>query len=331
MKTEKGIVVSLVILLLILSGLLTTGCTDEGDNDKEGKEGADVEWDLTVINGEQEKVYSYADVIAMASVEGWGGSISSVGEITGPFEFEGVPVADLCEAVGGVDETKSVRIIANDGYATSFSYDMLQGEFTTYDPATANEAEHGDLTLVLAFEKDGKRISDEDGGPLRTMVVSDDKLVVDGFLCIKWVKTIELRPVEEDWELKVYGEGKKTFIKEDLEEMMGSNAAEMADDDGTWSGVPLWRLIALVDGDVAEGDDDFNDTLADQGYEVNIIASDGYNKTINSSRLKRNDNIFVAVLLDGKTLPDKYWPLRLMGSDVEKSEMIRNLAKIEII
>jgi len=47
--------------------------------------------------------------------------------------------------------------------------------------------------------------------------------------------------------------------------------------------------------------------LADAGYTVDVVASDGYTVSFESSRLKRNDNMIVAHLVNGNLLPDKYF------------------------
>jgi len=89
-------------------------------------------------------------------------------------------------------------------------------------------------------------------------------------------------------------------------------------------GVPLWLLVAMVDDDpdVSPGHFNFNDDLAAQHYEVNVIAGDGWKATLDSAAIARNDGYIVANTLNGKPLPLKTeagkgcWPLFLKGSAV---------------
>jgi DMSO/TMAO reductase YedYZ molybdopterin-dependent catalytic subunit len=85
-----------------------------------------------------------------------------------------------------------------------------------------------------------------------------------------------------------------------------------------------------VDDDVKHNGPAFNDALADAGYTVDVVASDGYMVSFDSARVKRNDNIIVANTVNGNPLPDKYYPLRLVGSDLKNNEMAGMIAKIVV-
>jgi hypothetical protein len=75
----------------------------------------------------------------------------------------------------------------------------------------------------------------------------------------------------------------------------------------TYTGLPLWRLIAYVDDQVfpaAEdgihyNDEDFNDALAGTGYEIALVASDGYTQTVTADLTARDDRFIVAFKMDG--------------------------------
>jgi len=97
-----------------------------------------------------------------------------------------------------------------------------------------------------------------------------------------------------------------------------------------WSGTPLWLLAGRIDDEVKHGDGSFNGKLADQGYVVEVVAADGYSVTFDSARLKRNRNIIVAYLVNNNPLDDKYFPLRLVGSDLKNNEMVGQIAKINL-
>lgn len=155
-----------------------------------------IEWNVTVMgsNGE-EKVLSYAEIAAMPSHEGFGGFFTTVGTIHGPFKLKGVPLADICELVGGIDTTNTVWVSAPDGYLMVFTHDqVINGEFRTFEPATFKEVPHEDLTIILAFEQDGAPLPDNFGKPLRIAIVSpQDDYITEGHYWVMWVDQIEVR------------------------------------------------------------------------------------------------------------------------------------------
>jgi|GEM_PF-4362285 len=99
--------------------------------------------------------------------------------------------------------------------------------------------------------------------------------------------------------------------------------------DRTWTGMPLWKLVGWVDDDDKHN---FNDELANRGYNVTVIAGDGYSKTFNSTFVKRNENIFVANELNGTAIPgdSSSYPLKFTGSDLKKSENVKNVVEIRL-
>ncbi len=74
----------------------------------------------------------------------------------------------------------------------------------------------------------------------------------------------------------------------------------------------------------------FNDTVAEIRYNVTVAAGDGYNKTFNSTIVTRNDELILANELNGTALPQEYSPLKLVGPDLAKSEMVGSVAEIRI-
>ena len=63
---------------------------------------------------------------------------------------------------------------------------------------------------------------------------------------------------------------------------------------------------------------------------MEVIAGDGYAVTFDAARIKRNDNIIVAYKVNENQLPDEYFPLRLVGTDLGKKEMVGMIAQIKV-
>ena len=179
---------SAIIVALMCTVLAATACTNPG-----GGNGAaePIEWNITLI-GEEEIVLSYDEIIAMPSYEGRGGFFTTVGIVNGPYEAKGVLLGDICDLVGGLGVGDAVRVSAPDGYSMVFSYDQVQGDFITYNPATMREVPHGELKLILVYEQDGLPLSDADGRPLRIAIVGSDALLTEGHYWVKWVDEVEI-------------------------------------------------------------------------------------------------------------------------------------------
>ena len=99
----------------------------------------------------------------------------------------------------------------------------------------------------------------------------------------------------------------------------------------SWEGIPLWLLVGRVDDEAKHKIGAFDDELAFAGYEVQLISTDGHTVTFNSTEIMRNNKILIAYQIDGESLDKKYWPLRLVGPDLEEQKMLGQIIKIKII
>jgi len=112
----------------------------------------------------------------------------------------------------------------------------------------------------------------------------------------------------------------------------GCHQASWTDDKGQkWSGTPLYYFAGRVDDTIKHDGPAFFDLLASLGYQVQVVSSDGYSVTLEIGKLAHNDDILLANLVDEAALPEKYFPLRLVGEGLEKGEMVGQVAKINLI
>ena len=167
--------------------IATTGCLQPSRVAEES-----IDWNLTLI-GDEETVLSYNEIRAMPSHEGNGGFFSTVGIVHGPFKCKGIPLEELCNLVGGINTTNTVRVSAPDGYLMVFTYDQVRGDFITYDPATMKEVPHRGVTVIVMYEQDGTLLPETLGGPLRIAIVSEDEFLTEGHYWVQWVDRIEIR------------------------------------------------------------------------------------------------------------------------------------------
>jgi len=149
----------------------------------------DINWQLTLV-GDEEVVLNFSEILDMTSYSGTSGFFTSVGIVNGPFDIKGVPLLDLCDLVGGVNQSEYVRISAIDNYSMVFSYDQMNGDFITYN-TSLHEVENEGIVLVLMYEMDGVPLTQDLGSPLRIALVGDNVLT-EGHNWVKWINKLEI-------------------------------------------------------------------------------------------------------------------------------------------
>jgi DMSO/TMAO reductase YedYZ molybdopterin-dependent catalytic subunit len=291
---------------------------------------------LEIIGVTETKAFSLADLKTLPVTEGYAGIKSSTGKITPPVKFKGVALKDLAALVGGIDQTNGLNIFAKDGYSITFSYDQaINGKYIQYDPATGDELKNPvALTTIIAYEQDGKPIDPNGEGPLRLVIISaEQNQVTDGHWAVKWTTKIALKSLVEEWTLAANGGIKDTIERATFESCSAPqcHGVTWTDDKAQdWVGVPLFILVGGVDDAIKHEGPAFNDALAAAGYKVDVIAKDGYTVTFDSKRMAYNRNIIIAHSVNGNPLDEKYFPLRLVGSDLQKNEMVGAITEIKV-
>jgi DMSO/TMAO reductase YedYZ molybdopterin-dependent catalytic subunit len=153
-----------------------------------------IDWNVTLVGSDgEQQVITYDQITKMPSQEAKGGYLTSAGIVNGPYKVKGVLLQGLCDLVGGITSNNYVSISAPDGYSMTFGYDQIyNGGFLTWDPETLHEISHERQMILLTYEWDGKPISNNDGGPLRLVVVSDGSFLTEGHNWVMWVNKIEI-------------------------------------------------------------------------------------------------------------------------------------------
>ena len=310
-----------LILALVASGL--AGC-------KSGSTAGTAA--LTITKDNQTKTFTLAQLKALPAISGSTGDITSSGTIEGPYDYKGVALTDILKAVGGITANNAVRISAKDGYSMTMSYKQVVegGEFPTYDSSTGKEVSPAPtITVFMDYEKDGKPL-DDTIGPLRLGIMAPEQLT-DGHWWVKWAQKIEVISVQQPWTLSLQGAITANIDQSTFEAgaAPGCHGKTWTDAQGhVWLGIPLWYLVGYVDDN---NEMEFNDALADQGYEVHVANSKGDIVMYTSAEVKRNDNLIVAYQLDGQPLPTTQWPLALVGSAVDQQHQISMITKIKLV
>ena len=289
---------------------------------------------LTLVGPQGSKSLSLDDLKTLPAAEGQAGIKSSTGKIFPPAAFKGVLLTDLVKLVGAADPSMGVQIEAKDGYAMTFSFDQLtKGTFIAYDPATGDETKNaGNLRALIAYESEGKPLNPDTDGVLRLVVISDkNNQVTDGHWSVKFINKITLKSVAEDWSLELQGAINDSVDRGSFESCSTGKCHQAAwqdDKSQVWSGTPLWLIVGRVDDDKKHDTGAFNADLAKAGYMIEIIGKDGYSIKLDSGKVANNKNILVANQMNSNALTDKDFPLKLVGSDLTKKEMVGGIAKI---
>ena len=207
---------------------------------------------LTVKGEQGSRAFTMGQLQALPAYEGYAGIKSSTGTITPPSKYKGVPLASLADLVGGITQANGVTIVAKDGYGMTFSYrQIMEDGFTTYDPATGEEEPpDGKLTVIIAYEHDGKPI-DPDDGPLKLAVAEDTPgQVVDGHWAIKWLEQVSVTKASAAWKVQLEGAvpGKLDRASYVNCASPGCHGSGWVDAQGKrWEGIPLYLVAGLVD------------------------------------------------------------------------------------
>ncbi|MCX6028788.1 MAG: hypothetical protein NT169_05745 [Chloroflexi bacterium] len=289
---------------------------------------------LEVVGPSGSKSLTLDEIKKLTVIEGEAGSKSSTGKITPPVSHRGVSLLTLAELLGPLDASMGVNAVAKDGYAITFSYDQLtKGTFIAYDPATGEELKSpGSLTAMLAFEREGKPLPEDSDGTLRVVIISPKRdQVTDGHWSVKWITKLEVKPLVADWTVALSGGIQATIDRATFESCVGCHKATWTDDKAqVWTGVPLWYLMGYADDEVKHQGAAFNEALAKAGYKVEVVAKDGYKASLDSAPLARQNGILVASLVNDNPLPEQYFPLRLVGASLQKSELVGAISGITL-
>lgn len=277
---------------------------------------------------------------------------------------KGTDVKDLCEKLptGGAAPGDEIKIKAIDGMNKKFAYEDVytpepeQGKLVvTWYTADTGDGITGYVTdgayetgmrLIFFAETtnpDGKHVFG-DWDMHETLAEEYWHYYYDGStlwpsssgLSAKWVSDIIIYSSEDPtsgdaWPLVLTGASTYNVDQEAFEDGVEAHGATWTDDTDVWEGIPLWRLVGFVDDDVQHGADCFNDALATAGYQIKVIASDGYSATFESADVAHNDNMVVANTLNGEELSTDKYPLRLVGPDLAGSQKVGMIKEIQLL
>ena len=318
---------------------------------------------FTVV-GDGETQYRYQGV-TMDPEDIWGETDETKGGFKVSNAVKGTRVADLVSLVGGMGEGTDIVFVASDGFKTTLPYTCI---YTTPEiqarQGDAILAWYADGNYVPGYA-DGMRLFFM---PEDTIYGQWDmhETIPAGYwhyyyqaymppspyapgilypscagLSAKYITEIKVYTTPEStWDLHLDGTRvggiehtiAKGYFEAALACQMGANHdASYTDASGNiWTGMPLWFLQGFVDDADQHSNNAYNEALALEGYDIIVMASDGYNKTFSSVDTVRSTGYILANTLNGYHIPeaDASWPLRLLGDDVPKKDNVKKVSDI---
>ncbi len=329
---NKKVITPLFLLLFIISVL--SGCVEQPPVESEPG--------IMVIGLNNEvKKFTHTQIMQVPSVSGEGAFLKTTGTIVGPFTYNGANFTALLESVTNITEDFSIEAIATDGYKFTYTKDQVLGKVPLYNDEGAAIGYGGpdNVTLTLIYEEGGQAITEETGGPYRLAYIGPNAPITDGHFWTKFVGTIAIKPGIPSWSISLSG---LTYAKLELDDFDSivycgdqvHNLSYQYSEDGriiTYEGMPLWVALSIIDGGENETNHyNFNDELAQKGYNVKIFSSEGTQLTLTSNTTSRNNSLILAHVRNNLPLPEDEFPVRLISPDLPKEKWISKITAISI-
>ena len=190
-KFIRSVPVFIVVVLLMLVMVCTVSCSEASSDGAKKSETI-----LTITKGDESKSYTMEELKSMPSVEASGCLRREDGTIEGPFQAKGVAVIELCKTVGGLGTDETAEFSCADGFVSLNYQHLTESNFKTYDAATGERCYDGALTILLAYEVDGKPLVEDSGGPLRVMILGGEDIATHGYLWMKGINKVDIHKWE---------------------------------------------------------------------------------------------------------------------------------------
>ena len=328
------LVVPALVLAAALSAAAGLGGCGSGSSSTSASKSPGGPVVLTVAGAKGSKSFSLAELEALPAYTGYAGIKDSVGVITAPVQYTGVPLATLTAQVGGVDPSYGVTVLAKDGYGMTFSaIQAAGGGFVTYDPVTGAERPPAQkLTVLIAYARQGKALDPSEEGPLRLVFAEPTAdTVVDGHWSVRWVDKVQVKKSLGQWSASIQGATRSMLTQSSYVSCAspGCHGSGYVDKTGErWEGIPLWLVVGSVDDGRTHGAGAFNRALARKGYTIELIGANGVSTTLSSRELLKHKDWLLAGKLDGGDLTPDEFPLRLVGPGLTDDQSIGRITKV---
>jgi len=186
------IVLTIIILIAIFTIIYVNLPQDEKKNDKTSN--GEIETFLTLIFGDERINYTLQDIETLESFTGKGTFIK-VGwlpdvKLEGPFNFTGVKFNTILEQIDNLPNNYTVRVYSSDNKTTDYNQSTINGQVNIYNESGIITESAG-VTMILAYKKEGKYLTDPEEEPFRVAFINDGKITASN-LWAKMVISVEI-------------------------------------------------------------------------------------------------------------------------------------------
>lgn len=240
-------------------------------------------------------------------IEGTGSYTTSAGSTTTAV-WGGVKFADILNRFMALEKEDTVTLVATDGYEMTYSGEQI--------------LDSSDGVWILAVKMDGEYLP-FDPGYVRTIKVGENNPNIDGHSSVRMIARIVVsgEPYQE-FALLIDGRMSFEIDRQTFQSGVSCHTRtvhfERKDVSATYTGIPLWRLLAYADDpDYAPHKQDssiisYRKEAAEAGYRIELEAADGFTVTLDSREVDENDDLIVAMYKEDEVLPEDEFPLVLV-------------------
>jgi hypothetical protein len=262
------------------------------------------------------------------------GSYTTSAGTTYVHQYGGVKFGDFLQQFLVLENDTAVTMVAMDGYEMTYSGEQILDDSSGL--------------WLLAFKSDGEYMP-VDPGYVRTVKVGPSLPDIEGHLSVRMIQKIVASGEEfKEFTLIMNGEMDSDIDRQTFESCASCHSTTVtyvdkkSGEENSYTGVALWRLNAYSDDELyAPHKQDtsiisYNEDAALEGYQVEIIAADGYSITLDSKELNFNQDVIIAMYKNDELLSEREWPLVIVwDKDAEiipdGIKSVRNLEGITLL
>ena len=184
-KNDRVVTVVLALVILFSIGALIYVSLPSENNNQQNVTNESVI--LTLIYKNESFNYTMSQLEGIGSFTGMGSYIKKSGTIVGPNNYTGIPVSTLVDEIPSLPNNYTVEIICSDGWTMNYTIEEVNGSVPIYNES-GNKTGIGNMTMILAYEKNSEPISKKDG-PLRVAFVDNHGSITNSKL---WAKSVAM-------------------------------------------------------------------------------------------------------------------------------------------
>ena len=277
-------------------------------SDRVGQAGPDPDFRLVVEAAGEKHSFSLAELESSPFyVEENGWCTNSAGTVISGL-YGGVNFPDLLRQYVSLKKEDTITVVAYDGYEMSYQAEEIMDD--------------SDGEWILSFKENGEYMP-FDPGYVRNVKVSSEAPSIPCHSSVKMIAAIVVsgQPFR-DFSLEMTGKKSVVIDRQTLQAGISCHKRtvnfERKNTSGVYTGIPLWRLLAYSDDPrFAPHEQDkeiisYREELAREGYQVEIVAADGFTISLDSKELDGNDDVILAMYKAGEELTGDEWPLVLV-------------------